>query len=519
MLAARHYEVLAQSKELSLYNPAWFCENILQADVDAWQLHAIEAVADVHRKRAGLPTKYNHKGLNRISIHSCHGTGKTHFLGFLMHWWNWCFYGMVVCTAPKENQIKRRLWPRYRKILREANDDYAELIKVDSLSVSIYDINTRTGKLELNTDWGCVGETASDPDNMSGYHDEPQLILVDEASAKRLDPMFPVLEGTLTTDGSVLVQIGNPTRTEGEFYNAHNKAVVSDMFYQMHIIPTCMEGKYKSTLRKIVLTSDRVSTVWVQNMITKYGDNSPVVKIRAFGEFAEMEANQLIALQWLEDARDIEEETDGSVPRLRISVDVMDGGEDFTVITASRQYDSFKQYIKQKDYSFPSSKAPILSALRAIEMFNNYGGDKTIDEFVIDAIGTGSGTAGYLALKGYKVVAHKGGMAATNKKKYRNMRTQIYCLFRDAHRDSKIRYSPNFTDSWEDYIAQVCSIKLNPNSERVDDIETKQSMLNRGIKSPDKSDSAAMAYSPIPVLAKEIEEVNEQFGTTTSYDF
>lgn len=280
-----------------------------------------------------------------------------------------------------------------------------------------------------------------------------------------------------------------------------------------------MEGKYKSNRHKVVMVSERVSDTWVQTMITKYGLNSPVVKIRALGVFAEMEANQLIALAWLEDSRDIDEVTDGSIPRLRLSIDVADGGEDFTVITVARIYDTFTQLVKQYEYSFPSSKAPIMAAQEGIRLFNFYNGIKGHHDLVVDAIGVGAGTAGYLMQKGYKVIPHKGGAASTNKIKYRNKRTQCYINYRDAHRDCKVRYSPDFSDDWEDYIAQVCSIKTNPSSERIDDIETKQAMTNRGVKSPDKADSAAMVFTPVSTSTSTIAALNEQFNNTVETEY
>jgi hypothetical protein len=509
---------LKDAKVLSLQDPEWFFHNILNEHPDPWQLIGIEAVADVHRFLRGEPTKVNHKGLNRITVTSCHGPGKTHFLAQIMHWWNWVFYGLVVCTAPKEGQLKTRLWPRYRKILRGAIPEYSDLIQVTALGVSVADYVD--GKLVWDEDWGCVAETASDPENMAGYHDTPQLILVDEASGKRLDPMFPVLEGTLTTEGSCLVQIGNPTRSTGEFFDAHNKAIVKKLFFDMHIVPNVRKKELSlQSPSNNVYGSDRVDEKWLLNMEQKYGKDSPVVKVRAYGLFADMEENQIIALAWLEDAKDIEEVSDGSLPRLKLSCDVADGGLDFSCITVSREYDSFTQLIGQWKYNFPSSESPILVAKKAIEIFKMYGGDKDSDVIVVDSIGVGAGTAGYLIDKQYKVKAHKGGSTVgVNTKRFRNQRTMAYCSFRDAHRDSKVRYSPGFTDDWDEYVSQVCSIK-SAGTERVDDIETKKSLTDRGIKSPDRADSASMLYTPSQTKMSSLSSLNNEVSNIAStYD-
>jgi hypothetical protein len=506
---------LKDAKLQSLQEPEWFFANILNETLDPWQLTGIEAIADVHRFIRGEPTVINHEGLNRISITSCHGPGKTHWLAQIMHWWNWCFYGLVVCTAPKEGQLKTRLWPRYRKILRGAIPEYSKLIRVSALTISVADYID--GRFVFDEDWGCIAETAADPENMAGYHDTTQLILVDEASSKRLDPMFPVLEGTLTTPGSCLAQIGNPTRSVGEFYNAHNKAIVKKLFFDMHIVPNVRKKELQlQSPSKNVFGSDRVDEKWLLNMEQKYGADSPIVKVRAYGLFADMEENQLIALAWLEDAKDIEEVTDGSLPRLKVSIDVADGGLDFSVITVAKEYDSFTQMVAQFKYNFPSSESPILVAKKGIDLFLQYGGDKNSDTLVVDSIGVGAGTAGYIIEKGYNVKCHKGGSTVgVDTKKFRNQRTMAYCSFRDMHRDVKIRYSPGFCDDWDEYVAQVCSIK-SAGTERVDDIETKKSLIDRGVKSPDRGDSASMLCSPSKTRISTLSSLNSESQTMVS---
>jgi len=475
------YTVLRESKQRAFNNPLWFLKSILHEKPDPWQIVVIEAIADVHRKIKKQKTVVNHKGLNRISIRSCHGPGKTHCLAQVIHWWNYVFYGRIVCTAPKEKQLKTRLWPRYRKILRQADSSYANMIKVTATEIRILN----------DEDWGCTAETATDPDNLSGYHDEPQLFLVDEGSAKVLDPMFPVIEGTLSTAGSVLVMIGNPTRTSGEFSNSHNKPGIKDLYFKMHIKPG---------------DSRFIDPSWVRGMARKYGKKSPVYLVRAKGEFANTEENQLVALEWLEEAKGRERDTDGSIPKLRVSVDVADGGTDETVVTAALHYHSFTKYIKQRRYSFAPAVAPIESAQAGAKMFKEFGGEKNSDDdLVIDSIGVGAGTAGILIKGGYTVVTYRGGSGSDDTKIWSNRRTQTYMVFRDGLRDGTIDFADDFHDDeedWEDFTAQTCSVHSKPGVERVENLETKEEMKRRNIKSPDLTDSAIMQLATqIPEMA------------------
>ena len=475
-LAATHtvYDQALASKQKALLNPAWFFKDIAHEELEAWQLEGIEAVADVQRKLRGIKTKVNHGGLPRISVVSCHGTGKTRFLAQVAHWWNYCFYGKGVVTAPKEKQIRTRFMPRYRDILGLSEPWYKKMITTTSLEVIVAG----------NKDWGLVGETASDPENMQGYHETPQLFLADEASARVLEPMFPVIEGALTTTGSVLVMIGNPTRTTGEFYNSHKKRGVKDLYFRKHVKHT--DSKY-------------VSKAWVNTMRKKYGVKSPIFKVRALGEFADIEDGQLLAMGWLEDSRNKDVEVKGEAFTVRVSADIADGGEDESIYTVAFKYETYTVFKKLERHSFPALTATddnadaIVALVESLPEFN-----KERDDIVVDSTGVGTGVASRLLRLGYTVVRYKGGSTeGINTKQYRNHRVRSYLVWRDEMLEGNIYYDDDFcdTDTWDDYIAQALTIKTKPSIERVEDLLTKQEMRTLNIKSPDMPDSSAMVFA------------------------
>lgn len=476
--AAQAIDILEEAVDRSRADPAWFLENILCCidQCDDWQIEVLQAIADVWRLSNGLATVVNHEGRNRITIVSCHGPGKTHELALILHWWNFCFYGLVVGTAPKQDQIKTRFMPRYRKIRKGALMAYQQLQGVDTTKISIL----------KDPDWGYVGETASEPENLAGYHDTPQLFLVDEASSQRLDPMFPVIEGALTTPGSVLVQIGNPTRSRGEFHSAHNKPGTMELYYKVHVDPT--KSRY-------------VDQSWVDNMKRKYGVDSPIFKIRCLGLFVEAERNQLIHMSWLAEAaeRIYQNEGDGSVPRRVMSIDVSDGGDDLSVITITIFHDSITLFRKQKKYSFPATIAPAMLAKEAEILWEQFEfSDKEGDSIVVDAMGVGAGCAGNLILAGYPVVTFKGGAASDDPLEWRNQRVQCGLAMRNDYRDGKVIIHPDAFDDEEDrdtYFDQCVAVRTNPGTERVEDLETKEQHIKRTMKSPDHFDSAMMAYT------------------------
>lgn len=468
----------AAMRALEVGGPQWFSEKILnlkgKGAILDWQAEGIEAVLDVRRKALKLPTAFNHDGKPRVTVRSGHGTGKTFWLALLMHVWNFTTYGRIACTAPKADQLKTRLWSRYRYIKNKSIPEYQRLIDVQAMAV----------KIAGDPDWGAQAETASEPENLAGYHDHPQLFIIDEASSSRLDPMFPTIEGALTTPGSVLAMIGNPTRTTGEFYASHCNRKLDKNYYRMHI-------NYNHARK---LLSDQ----WATFMREKYGADSAVYKVRVLGEFTDTEQGQLISMGWVQDARDKEFVDDGSLSRLTVSVDVADGGADFSVVTVARRYDSFIHLIRQKKFSFPSSQSPILAARAGMDAFDEFGGSaKNGDTIVIDSIGVGAGSAGYALDQGYPVVSFKGGSDSDDNTLWRNRRVQSYLAMRDDFRDGRIVLDDGFVqeDEWDEVYDQLCAIKSRPGIERVEDLESKDTLVKRTGKSPDRADSISMIWA------------------------
>lgn len=482
-------DILREAIKRAYEDPAWFCSEILQCPNDLWQTEVMEAVLDVDRKLKGTPTKFNHEGLCRISIRSCHGPGKTHVMAKLMHLWNFLDEGLIPCTAPKYTQVTTRLFPEFRRIRTGSLDYYKQLMHCD------------TGKIEWcnDPDWKAMAESSSEPENIAGLHHRRLLFLIDEGSGRRLDAMFPAIQGALSTEGAVLVVIGNPTRMTGEFYNSHNKRGTKEKYYRMHIKPS---------------DSPRVTKQWVKDMEDMYGKHSPVYRTRVEGEFASVDESVLIHPNFVERAFDQDRDSDGSIPTLRITVDVADGGEDATEVTAALHYSSFIQILRQEQFYFETSIAPIEAAKEAIKMFDLYGGDPANgDDIVPDANGVGAGTAGYIMDKDYPCTPYKGSRQSSNPKKWRNLRVEMAIKLEQHYRMNKIFFSEACFDEGQEeiYVSHVMSIK-RAEGENQDDIEPKSKIKAANLPSPDKFDSVSMQMMCKPSIELVGETTAEVIG-------
>lgn len=497
-------EAVAEISQLDLFkdaikqfkkNPKKAFKKILGVALDKWQVELLEAVLDIERFQKGKKTRFNHKGLNKISVRAMHGPGKTYGVAGLMHMFNFIYPGRIIATAPKEKQLITRLWPAFRKIKSTSLKFYQQLTRVETTKITWAN----------NPDWVALAETASQPENLAGYHDDFMLFIVEEASGVD-EALFPVIEGALSTGTIVVfVMISNPTKNIGTFYDSHNRDKVSKYYYRLHV-----------SLDK----TSRVSRNWVKQMEDKYGKNSPVVQVRCYGNFADSDENQLIALSWIDRARQDSYEEDGSIPRLRVTVDVADGGEDESVVTVAKMYDSFTVILKKYRYNFPTAESPILCAEAAMQIADDWGYNLTNgDDIVVDSLGVGSGTAGYIIKNGeYSVVIYKGGEGSDDIKEWRNRRTQSYMGLRDAYRDGELILLEDIWDTdddWEDHIAQLCSIKSKPGAERVEDLMTKTEMKAQNIKSPDMADGDCMIFATQqPVIGSNGPDEAESVGVS-----
>ena len=465
-----NYSAVAEAVRLSKYDPVWFRKNILRAINDTWQDDLLNAVADFFRKRDGIPTLFNHEGLNRFTVRSGHGPGKTTVVAQLMHWLGFTRYGIQVCTATKFKQITTRLWPCFRALRAAAIDEYRPLMEVTAERITWAN----------DLDWCAIPETATQPENLQGFH--PLAFFIDEASGIAQE-LFPVIEGALSGGNTILFMIGNPTQNRGEFYDSHCDAQVSKLYHRVHVRPE---------------QSSHMKPLWVTQVRDRYGENSPVYKVRVLGEFVENAENQLLSLGWIMAALERAATGDGTLPKLRVAVDVADGGVDETVLDASHMYDTKTVFLRMERHSFPPSESPIMAADAAERLFYELGGRKGIDEFVVDALGVGAGTAGTLMMRGHAVICYKGGESSSNPTLWRNRRVQSYLVLRNEFRDGRIAFAEHYTRTLQDtndMIAQLCWIRTKPGIERVEDLETKQELVRDSGKSPDLADTKAMMFA------------------------
>jgi phage terminase large subunit len=260
-------------------DPVGFCRRILGFMPWSRQREILEAVAEYMR----------------VGCVSGHKVGKSTALAALALWF-YCSYpgARVVITATTDNQVNGIIWREIRRLVRKAR---VAIPGGDKIALTAYTgLNDRSDFSEIR------GYTAKEAEAIAGVSGEYILYLVDEASG--VAPfIFQAIEGNRAGGNAWVFLISNPTRAEGEFYDAfHSKSRDADPvsgYFNIHIdsreSPN-VTGEWRELdeydratdswkLRTKPIPGLAVSS-WVDEKRRDWGEDSALFKIRVAGSFA-----------------------------------------------------------------------------------------------------------------------------------------------------------------------------------------------------------------------------------------
>ena len=118
----------------------------------------------------------------------------------------------------------------------------------------------------------------------------PHMMFVIEEASGVPNVIFETASGALSTPGAKIIMCGNPTRSDGYFYDAFH----SDREWHCLTV-SCEDGEY-------------VDPKFITDMAEKYGESSNVFRVSVLGEFPTQSDDVLLPLHLVEDAthRDVE---------------------------------------------------------------------------------------------------------------------------------------------------------------------------------------------------------------------
>lgn len=437
-----------------------------------WQQRAGRAVA--------LDPLENPEKKKRFVIHSGHNIGKTAWLANLAWWWSTTRpFSIVVDTAPTfERQVCNVFWGEMKKWgNRVGNPGDFEIQKARlkwNVPGALRQLLEQRG--EQPGEWMITGESASKKESIAGYHSPyGVLVLIDEASGVE-DGIFEALEGAISdAKGDFrLVLTGNPTKRDGEFYRA--------MYSKSH-------DKQYWRLTQTTWDSEVADTrQWCQEMLDRYGEQSPVYRSRVLGLPPDDNPSALIPLASVLEAQTRHENDTvrGGGTRAIIGVDVARDGDDSSVIiTRLGDYVSHIEEYSGLDSFQLADK--VVAATRKVG-----GVYSTVN---VDEIGYGAGVVDVLRKLQVRV-SPVNVARSPSKPEYLNQRAEYYFRLRSWLMSGKAMI-PDHSSLREELVA--INVKF-PNGKT--QIEEKSIMKGRLGRSPDFADALMLTFATASLAYK-----------------
>ena len=411
---------------------------------------------------------------------SGHGTGKSCSLSVIsMHFLTTRQFSVVPTTAPSKHQLHDILWKEHAKWIRRS-PYLSALLEWTAETVKVRG---------YGNEWHAIARTAraksDDKSNvgLQGFHAGPHsgglLYIIDEASGVDESSMNAV-EGALSEPDVYVAMGGNPTHLHGTFYNAFHKD--SHLWPGLHTL-SCLDSKV-------------VDPGYATRIGEKYGYDSDEYRVKVLGEFPYQETSGLVPMSALMLAFELDPEVDNILQEKYVEggLDVALSGQNRTVL-----------YLRKGNVVFYKKICPETEekaiAKWVIERIKRY----KIHRLTVDCVGAGSGVFSHLCDMGYKktCIAFKSGSKPIGHNKYLghdedqeflNIRAQAYWYVRRLfiHQQIALAYAKDDEDIRE----QLATIQVERSTNgRTIQIESKEKMRKRGMKSPDESDALVLCFA------------------------
>ena len=430
---------------ITLYraDPVLFVKEVLGVDPDEWQKDFLNAVASGERK---------------ISIRSGHGVGKSTTASWAMLWFLLTRYPVkVVVTAPTSAQLYDALFAELKRWVKELPQPIQDLLDVKQERIELKAsateafISARTSRAEQ-------------PEALQGVHSDNVMLVADEASGVP-EAVFEAAAGSMSGHNALTILLGNPVRSSGFFFDTHNR--LKDEWW---------------TRRVSCLDSTRVSKEYVQDMKSRYGEESNAFRIRVLGEFPKSDDDTIIPMDLLESAKHRDTRAYEDAPIIW-GLDVARFGSDSSVL-CKRQSNVVHTLERWRNLDLMQLTGAVVAQYEACDHKNRPA------EILVDSIGLGAGVVDRLRelklpARGINV-SESPAMGAT----YLNLRAELWHKAKAwlEKRDCKI---PNN----EDLIGELATVRYTFTSNGKIKIESKDDIRRRGLKSPDMADAFVLTFA------------------------
>lgn len=424
-------------------DPVKFAQEVLGIDPDPWQREFLMAVADPKKRR--------------ISVRSGHGVGKSTAVAMASVWHiMWRVPGKVVMTAPTSAQLFDALFAEVKRLCRDIRPPFNGLLEIKSDRI---ELKGRAAECFIS----CRTSRAEQPEALAGVHSPHVLLIADEASGVP-EAVFESAAGSMSGHSATTILTGNPTRNTGLFYETHHR--LKDDWYTMHV--SCVD-------------SPRVSEDFVKEMKMRYGEGSPAYHVRVLGNFPPAEDDTVIPVHLIEDAMANRIELNPDATAIW-SLDVARHGNDSSVL-CKRQGPVIHPLKTWKGLDLMQ----LVSVVKA--EYDTAPPSRRPIEIIIDSIGLGAGVLDRLRELGMPAR----GLNVSERPSsptYHNLRAELWFKAKEWLEGRDVELPRD-----DQLFAELAAPRYTFTASGKIQVESKDSMKKRGMKSPDRADAVCLSLA------------------------
>ncbi len=416
-------------------SPAFFARFFLGLNPYPWQDEAVEAAALQH---------------SRVAVVAANGSGKTACVNVsLLLWFLWKYpKGIAMVTSGSWNQLKTQLWPNL-EMFRQRFPRW----------------KWQADKIRTPEGGFIAAYSTIHPGRAEGHHEHPErpvMLMVDEAKSVP-EVIFEALSRCTPT---FFVLTSSPGKPSGTFYNAFRR-----------------NRKLWHTVQVSAFDCPHIKPEKIELARQLYGEDHPVYRSMVLGEFTEGDDSMMIPRYLLE--RALAHPCKPRTGTRTAAVDWAAGGDE--TVLAERYGNQLRILWKdrEKDTVKAARKVVAECKRRGIEQGRVWG----------DVCGIGlSIMQSAQHYEKWRFKPFNGGEKVqdpTKQKQFLNMNAYSWHLFRQALERGEV-YFPDGLD--ETTIDQLCDRYMEWNEKGVIQLEKKEDLKDRGLKSPDRADALIMAW-------------------------
>lgn len=439
-------------------DPVWFINTVLKGNLWGKQEDIVRSV--FHN--------------SNTTARACHAPGKTFCAGNIVLTFLFAYpNSIVITTAPTWRQVEDMIWKEVRSAYNRSKLDLGgDLLKT---------------RYSLGPDHYAVGLSTDEPDKFQGYHAPHILLIVDESSGVQSN-LFEAIEGIGSTGHVRKLELGNPTDPTGHFSGTFKSQFYTKISISCFDTPNfkripsveALKNSTPAERQKAVTHPYLITPQWVYERLEEWGENSPMFQARCLGEFPTEGEDTLIPLRYALAATERTEPL-GDQTYEALGVDVAEFGSDKTVFVHRRGSNTMSL--------IRYSKAPLMETVGRVVEFHRLHPYATVN---VDGTGVGAGVVSRLEELGIPVNRVMFGGGSNQSELFSNIKAEYFSTLAARFEAGDISIPSD-----DLLISELTSIKYKFTSRGQRQIESKEDMKKRGLKSPDSADAVMLAFAPV----------------------